>query len=371
MDVLVYIVAAYLGVISSLEDLPSVTGLNNYFTWGGAETVSALSITGKFTPATTYKFIGTNKAWKWEIDDDLGHGVIAMSDILGIAGADLEHNNSQAWEYLNHLTSNSVYTDLLIANNAFINNLTARVITAGDLITVGQAEDITDDALDEYMTATGITRDYTVIQNGKIVTGLLDASDVWAKIVIAKSATFENITVTGTSTFSGTVNAKGGTFTGEEVINGSLQLNGIMKSIFPVLKVEKAQCYHINYQHFIDTMVDWINSINNIGLHISSFTYPNVYFKASGRFLWNDHSGNILFVRLVVENGQLANDKFTIYVWDEVAETMVIAVKRVSQMTSDKYEIFNVTPNSLGTYDFNVSSNSQGIFSCSGAISIL
>ena len=372
--------AAYLGVISSLEDLPSVTGLNNYFTWGGAETVSALSITGKFTPATTYKFIGTNKAWKWEIDDDLGHGVIAMSDILGIAGADLEHNNSQAWEYLNHLTSNSVYTDLLIANSAFINTLTARVITAGDLITVGQAEEITDDALNEYMTATGITRDYTVIQNGKIVTGLLDASDVWAKIVIAKSATFENITVTGTSTFSGTVNAKGGTFTGEEVINGSLQLNGIMKSKFPILKVEYAQCYNVRNQYFLDKMVEWINTINNIGLNLAALSFPNIYFKASGRFMWDYdnvagkfvHSGNILYVRLVMENGRLTNDAFTIYFWDEVEESMYIAVKRLAVETrAYMYEIFKVAPNSLGIYDFNVTSTSQGNQDCDGVISIL
>ena len=186
----------YLGKISQLQDLPSVTGLNNYFVWAGPETTSTLSIEGKFKPATTYKFIGTNKAWKWEVDDDIGHGVIAMSDVFSIAGADLEQNNSQAWEYLNHLTANSIFSDLIVANTAFINSLTAKVIAAGDLITVGAAEDYADqaaaDAVDDYIADTGITRNYTVIENGKITTSLIDTD-----AIKATAGFFTDITVTG------------------------------------------------------------------------------------------------------------------------------------------------------------------------------
>ena len=248
----------YLGVISAVTDLPAVTGLNNYCTWGGPETDSALSIDGKFRPARIYKFIGTNKAWKWETDSDVGHGVIAMSDVFGVAGADLEQNNSQAWEYLNHLTSNSIYVDLLVANSAFINSLTAKVVSVGSLITVGDAHSYADTAADNaqsaaedhadsvaesaeqsakayaaeyatgaannaesnandytdtaasnaqaaaeataaaaleaYITATGITRNYTVIENGKIVTGLIDV-----EAIKATQGFFDNITVSNST----------------------------------------------------------------------------------------------------------------------------------------------------------------------------
>ena len=248
----------YLGVISDLQNIPAVTGLNNYFVWGGAEAASTLSIEGKFRQAVVYKYIGPNKAWKWEVDTDKSHGLLAMGDVFGIANADLEHNNSQAWEYLNHLTSNSIYVDMLVANTAFIEQLTSKVVTVGDLITVGDAHTYTDsaasaaqsaaeshadsaasaaqsaaqgyaddaasaaqtaaesyaddaaeaaqaaaeqaasDALDAYIEDTGISREYTVIENGKIVTGLIDT-----EAIKATAGFFANIHVTGDSSFNG------------------------------------------------------------------------------------------------------------------------------------------------------------------------
>lgn len=182
----------YLGVISDINELPAVTGINNYFVWGGADTSSTLSIEGKFRQSRIYKFIGPGKAWKWEVDADVGHGVFALSDVLGIADADLETNNSQAWEYLDHLTSNSIYADMIVANTAFINRVTAGVIAAGDLITVGDAHDYTDDAIDDYIEATGITRNYVVIQNGKITAGLIDTD-----AIKATQGFFTDITVQG------------------------------------------------------------------------------------------------------------------------------------------------------------------------------
>lgn len=202
--------AAYLGKISSLQDLPSVTGLNNYFVWSGSETTSSLSIEGKFKQGTIYKYIGPNKAWKWEIDDDIGHGIIAMSDVFSIAGADLESNNSQAYEYLNHLTSNSIYVDLLIANSAFIQQLTSEVVSVGSLITVGavdekilEAEGVAADdatakanaALDAALVAlvgSDNVRDHTIISGGKIISGLIDVD-----AIKATAGFFQNISVEG------------------------------------------------------------------------------------------------------------------------------------------------------------------------------
>ena len=82
----------------------------------------------------------------------------------------------QVYEYLNHLTSNSIYADLLIANQAFIsklaadqafiNDLTVGVIASGNLITVGDAHAYADEAaanaasdlLEAYIEDTGISR---------------------------------------------------------------------------------------------------------------------------------------------------------------------------------------------------------------------
>lgn len=119
----------YLGIISQLDDLPSISAINDYFVWGGEVTESDLSMEGSFLPGRVYHYIGPNKAWKWEPDEDIGHNTLVLGDIMSVANTDLEHNNSLAYEYLDHLTSNSIFTDLLIANTAFIDNLFAQHIT--------------------------------------------------------------------------------------------------------------------------------------------------------------------------------------------------------------------------------------------------
>jgi hypothetical protein len=48
---------------------------------------------------------------------------------MSVATSDLEQNNSVVYEYLDHLTSNSIFTSMLIANTAFINELFAQQIT--------------------------------------------------------------------------------------------------------------------------------------------------------------------------------------------------------------------------------------------------
>ena len=69
--------------------------INDYFVWSGAVTDTDLTLEGKLYPGRLYKYIGPVRTWKWEQDTDVAHNNVAMSDILGIAGADLEQNNSQ------------------------------------------------------------------------------------------------------------------------------------------------------------------------------------------------------------------------------------------------------------------------------------
>ncbi len=219
----------YLGKITQLQDIPSICNINDYFVWGGTDTDSTLSVEGKFKQARCYKFIGLDKAWRWEVDDDVGHGVISMSDVFSIANADLQNNNSQAYEYLDHLTSNSIYTDLLIANSAFIQQLTSEVVAVGSLITVGAVDDKileaegiaandatnkanaaqstaistasadattkANNALDAALAAfvgAGNVRDHTIISGGKIISGLIDVD-----AIKATSGFFQDITIQG------------------------------------------------------------------------------------------------------------------------------------------------------------------------------
>lgn len=177
--------AVYLGPISNLASIPSITGLNNYFVWTGAETASSLSIEGKFRPARLYKFIGTNKAWKWEVDEDIAHTTFAMGDVLGVAGADLEQNNSQAYEYLAHLSANSIFADLLVANAAFISNLAADSAFIDDLAS-------NTAFVNELIQVGGLVEESTIIEGGKIKTNLIDTD-----AIKATQGFFDNITISG------------------------------------------------------------------------------------------------------------------------------------------------------------------------------
>ena len=174
----------YLGMISSLANIPNSANLNDYFVWSGANAESTLSSEGVFKQAKVYKYIGPNKAWKWEPDNDVGHSTFVLPDVLGIAGADLEHNNSYAWEYLDHLTSNSIYADMLVANQAFINLVTAGVINAGSLITVGE---VNDKIAAEDLLAQGYASD---AQSAAISSA---ASDATSKANNAQATSQENL----------------------------------------------------------------------------------------------------------------------------------------------------------------------------------
>ena len=342
----------YLGSINDVSNIPALSAINDFFVWSGALTDTTLTLEGKLYPGRLYKYIGPGRTWKWEQDTDATHNYIAMGDILAIANADLQQNNSYVYEYLDHLTANSIFSDMIIANTAIVETIEADTAFIQSIAT-------------NSAFVNALTSNSAFISDLSANTALINS-------IKASQGFFDNITVAGTSTFNGTVNANGGTFTGQETINGALQLNGIMKSRFPILKVEFAECYHVDNQYFIDQMESWIDDMNSIGLYLG-LAVPNVYFKASGR-LWvsgsqgNLYEGDVLFVRLVMENGQIANDKFIIFFWDEIHNKMFQAFRR---MTDTKYTLYSVTPNSLGTYDLNVTTTTIGQVNLSGVINIL
>lgn len=408
----------YLGPITQVSQLPQVKHLNDFFVWAGSDTSSTLSITGTFKKGTLYKYIGSNFAWEWDIDTDKLHNSIALSDVLGIADADLRNNNSTVYEYLDHLTSNSIYTDMLVANSAFIRQLTTEVVNVGQLINVGDAESYADAAaaqaeLDAIFAAatdatqkanaaqsaaeaaaaadatmkatqaeaaseirrqeliTALSADpregHTVIDGGFIKTSLIEADAIWAEILSATSATFENITVTGASIFNGTVNATSGVFTGQQTINGVFKLNGILQTAFPILKASFSDIYDVSKDYFEEKMVAWIRDIVSRELYLSSTT-GNFYLKASGYVATQFGAGIVLCVRLVMEMGTIADDKYIIYIWDESNDRMLEAVRKTWDVAR-RYEIYSVDPNSLGTWDTNVNPSFQGNSYLTGCVS--
>ena len=196
---------------------------------------------------------------------------------------------------------------------------------------------------------------------------MIDAEAIWAEVLRATSATFEDITVTGSSTFNGTVNATAGVFTGQQVINGLFKLNGILQTAFPILKSAFADLYDVSNTYFEEKMVAWIRDINTRKLYLSSST-GSFYFKASGFVSTQYGEGPVLAVRLVMENGALADDKYIIYIWDSKRSSMIEAVRRTWE-SPYRFEIYWTNPNSSGTWDFNTSSSSKGYSYLSGCIS--
>lgn len=139
----------FLGTFKTLAEIPTDNlNINDYFVWGGTNnTVTTITFEGKLLQARTYKYLGTSKSYSWTEDRSSLHGQVALGDILGIANADLKTNNSTVWQFLDHLTSNTTYTDMLVANEAFIEQLSAKIITA-DLVTT----DVFETTLANYET---------------------------------------------------------------------------------------------------------------------------------------------------------------------------------------------------------------------------
>ena len=180
----------YRGKINSLAELPTNCRTNDFFLWAGVTTDSELSIEGKFKKARLYKYIGNLNVWQWEIDTDMLHTQLAFSDIMSLADTDLQNNNSTAWEYLDHLTSNSIFTDLLIANSAFIEDLKSEIIDVENLF-------VSEAVVKEKGIIRSDNYNGTINSNGEITA---NGTVGWA-IDHNGRADFSNVNVTGT--FSG------------------------------------------------------------------------------------------------------------------------------------------------------------------------
>lgn len=201
--------AHYLGTYSTIESISEQMNVGDYFVWAGDDTESDDVYDGEFKKARTYYFVGPGKAWKYE-QDETHYDNAVVSDVLSIANADLMHNNSKVYEYLNHLTANSIFANLLTANQAFISTLA------------------TNQAFISILKATeGFFKDIHVTGNATFEGQLNSASGI-----------VENLLITGNSEFHGDIdsgplllkdeNPGGGTITINEgtSLSPSTALNG-------------------------------------------------------------------------------------------------------------------------------------------------
>lgn len=106
----------YFGLVRDLSVLNLMHNFGDYFTWAGERTESDLCKDGFFATSGVYRYVGTENSYQWVRDESDEHMMTAMSDILLLKNEDLQRNNSKVWEYLDHLTANSIFTRLLVAN---------------------------------------------------------------------------------------------------------------------------------------------------------------------------------------------------------------------------------------------------------------
>lgn len=203
----------YLGPVSSLSNLPENPNIGDYIVWAGTNhTASQLEIDGEFLQGRAYKYIGENKAWKWESDISPGHAQIVLSDVLGIANADLEHNNSTVYEYLDHLTSNSIYTGFLVANQAFINNLASKLI---------EAELVTTDYLESNYTKTSeLTASLIKVGTGTLDNTLNDIDNEFGSVDTALAGKASNTALNNIISGTTAVDIKNAKVNGNTLIQG-------------------------------------------------------------------------------------------------------------------------------------------------------
>jgi len=162
----------YLGKISNVADIPSDYDnltIGDYFTYTGDNVASVLAQEGQFRQCAIYYYSGDANNWRWEKDNDSEHLVGALSDVLSVANADLNNNNSDAKEYLDHLTANSAFiNDLVVGNTAFIQRLIANELIANKIQTT------------ELNAA--------MITSGKISADRIDATALFTQDIILKGA---------------------------------------------------------------------------------------------------------------------------------------------------------------------------------------
>lgn len=184
----------YLGGCASVENLPEARSLaiGDYFTWTGATTESGLSRDGTFKTAAVYSWSG----FDWVKDENSSHTSASMNEILTAANEDLARNNSKAYEYLDHLTANSIFVGKLVANTAFIENLFAKNITMqrGGIIKSQNYNGTVDE--DGNITKYG-NEGWAIDYNGKADFSNMEATGGTFRNINAEGGTFTNVRVLG------------------------------------------------------------------------------------------------------------------------------------------------------------------------------
>lgn len=117
--------------------------LGDYITYIGTDAETELVEGGRLTTSTLYEWVGksSDRLYMWKQDVMSEHCGGSLSDALAVSNESLAKNNSTAFQFLDHLTANSIFVNKLVANDAFIKNLFAENIKATGSIRVGERYD--------------------------------------------------------------------------------------------------------------------------------------------------------------------------------------------------------------------------------------
>ena len=104
--------------------------LGDYITYIGTESSTDLVEGGSLTTSTLYEWVGksSDRLYMWKQDLMSEHCGGSLSDALAVSNESLAQNNSTAFQFLDHLTANSIFVNRLVANDAFIKNLFVKQI---------------------------------------------------------------------------------------------------------------------------------------------------------------------------------------------------------------------------------------------------
>lgn len=177
--------------ITTLGTLPANPVLDDYFTWNGTNnTASTLCKEGSFKQGAVYRWNGE----QWEIDTDNAHMMGALTDVLSIASADLNSNNSQVVQLFQRISAQqAIINNLIVTGSALVQKLQALDIyadrfTSLDNASKGYADDAQSGAVSDVYEATGLDElaDKTIIEGSKIKTGLIDADNIFSRTITMK-----------------------------------------------------------------------------------------------------------------------------------------------------------------------------------------
>lgn len=198
-------IGRYLGKFTTIAQIEaSNPNISDFFTWGGENNlVTDLTVDKVLLLSQVYKYVGNGKTWSWIVDTNSGHMQAALSDVLGISNDDLKENNNTVWEYLDHLTTNSVYTGMVIANEGFIDKLATTLIDVKQLVSGSQVDEkilaSESETLNKTFSELGFTSTtgHTLIEGNKIKTSFIDVDAITAGFIKADEITSGQGTFTG------------------------------------------------------------------------------------------------------------------------------------------------------------------------------